>query len=564
MNAFDCSNKTQIPITGSSYDAIAYIAANHPYDNFQSFYYVDNTGTVNDPDACTVAGGQLATIFNYRISIPVGSPYYSWNVVSPHWYDFITHVQSLGFSVSITTPLQTVNQLISDATAGAAAIYAEYKPCLCLPVNNTSIPCPGAISNGASTTNFVGTYTPGTVYYQYDVAEYPAGSGSYWYLTVYPLGMSYPSQIQNPMNLDGWAPCQQSSGMPGGPTGTGIGTGPGGPGPTGGIDCSDFYATSQLIQDDCCKYCDGPPYAPPIPAWCAPYCSCCPPDVTTPASCDCPDIIILMPGTSNEVTIYTNNANATVFDSSSYYLQGDVYELDWSTQGAALVAGQPWLQYQSLPPISQTNPIPYLTSPFWPTVPAGQGTGNYAACATQCLAEPGPSCYVYLAQNTNLSVDTDGDGIPDAPACIPWNDISSQSEIQQQVTCIPLIYENPSDGCDGYPQPSIFADNEFYNLNPDGSWSEWRGKMKQVSRNFYCCVPDSTPPPPPTGKCMPRLTKEEFLMNVSQKPEIRSDVFIERGKTSPFERTQRLAQTPTIGELELHGYGYYKIIEEKY
>ena len=60
------------------------------------------------------------------------------------------------------------------------------------------------------------------------------------------------------------------------------------------------------------------------------------------------------------------------------------------------------------------------------------------------------------------------------------------------------------------------------------------------------------------------LTKEEFLMNVAQKPETRSDVFIERGKTSVFERTQRLAQTPTIGELELHGYGYYKIIEEKY
>ena len=55
-----------------------------------------------------------------------------------------------------------------------------------------------------------------------------------------------------------------------------------------------------------------------------------------------------------------------------------------------------------------------------------------------------------------------------------------------------------------------------------------------------------------------KLTKEEFLMNVCQKPETRSDVFIERGKVSVFEKCQRLAVNPTIGELELHGYGYYK------
>ena len=66
------------------------------------------------------------------------------------------------------------------------------------------------------------------------------------------------------------------------------------------------------------------------------------------------------------------------------------------------------------------------------------------------------------------------------------------------------------------------------------------------------------------NECLPILTKEEFLMNVAQKPETRSDVFIERGKTSVFERTQRLAQTPTIGELELHGYGYYKINEQRF
>ena len=63
--------------------------------------------------------------------------------------------------------------------------------------------------------------------------------------------------------------------------------------------------------------------------------------------------------------------------------------------------------------------------------------------------------------------------------------------------------------------------------------------------------------------CLPRLTKEEFLMNVCQKPETRSDVFIERGKVSVFEKPQRLAQISTIGELSIHGYGYYNILIEK-
>ena len=48
-----------------------------------------------------------------------------------------------------------------------------------------------------------------------------------------------------------------------------------------------------------------------------------------------------------------------------------------------------------------------------------------------------------------------------------------------------------------------------------------------------------------TSGCIPPLTKEE--------------VFIERGKISVFEKPQRLGQIPNLGELELHGYGFYKI-----
>ena len=62
-----------------------------------------------------------------------------------------------------------------------------------------------------------------------------------------------------------------------------------------------------------------------------------------------------------------------------------------------------------------------------------------------------------------------------------------------------------------------------------------------------------------TVGCILPLTKLEVLMNVCQRPEVRSNIFIERGKITVFERPQRLGQTPNLGELELHGYGFYKI-----
>ena len=40
--------------------------------------------------------------------------------------------------------------------------------------------------------------------------------------------------------------------------------------------------------------------------------------------------------------------------------------------------------------------------------------------------------------------------------------------------------------------------------------------------------------------CIPPLTKEEVLMNVCERPETRSNIFIERGKITVFEKPQRL------------------------
>ena len=55
------------------------------------------------------------------------------------------------------------------------------------------------------------------------------------------------------------------------------------------------------------------------------------------------------------------------------------------------------------------------------------------------------------------------------------------------------------------------------------------------------------------------LTKNELLLDFVFDPEIRSDVYVERGKYSGFEQLQRLGEVDNIGDLVRYGYGFFKI-----
>jgi len=56
------------------------------------------------------------------------------------------------------------------------------------------------------------------------------------------------------------------------------------------------------------------------------------------------------------------------------------------------------------------------------------------------------------------------------------------------------------------------------------------------------------------------LTKNEVLLNVIDDAEVQSDVFIDRGKVSAYERVQRLNEVRSIGEIVNYGYGFFNII----
>ena len=63
----------------------------------------------------------------------------------------------------------------------------------------------------------------------------------------------------------------------------------------------------------------------------------------------------------------------------------------------------------------------------------------------------------------------------------------------------------------------------------------------------------------PNDLIMTAITKEEYLLNIVDQPEIFSNVYIERGKVSPFEKVRRLNEVSTVGGLVSYGYGFFKV-----
>lgn len=53
------------------------------------------------------------------------------------------------------------------------------------------------------------------------------------------------------------------------------------------------------------------------------------------------------------------------------------------------------------------------------------------------------------------------------------------------------------------------------------------------------------------------MTKDEALLNVVFQPDVQSNIFIERGKNSALERTERLGEVDNIGDLNRYGYGFF-------
>lgn len=55
------------------------------------------------------------------------------------------------------------------------------------------------------------------------------------------------------------------------------------------------------------------------------------------------------------------------------------------------------------------------------------------------------------------------------------------------------------------------------------------------------------------------ITKNETLIKAVDQPQIQTDVFVERGKNSAYERVQRLGEVDNIGDMINYGYGFFNV-----
>jgi hypothetical protein len=58
------------------------------------------------------------------------------------------------------------------------------------------------------------------------------------------------------------------------------------------------------------------------------------------------------------------------------------------------------------------------------------------------------------------------------------------------------------------------------------------------------------------------ITKNEALMKSVSDVQIFSNVFVERGKNSGYEKVQRLGEVKTLQDMEKYGYGYFKLVNK--
>jgi hypothetical protein len=65
-----------------------------------------------------------------------------------------------------------------------------------------------------------------------------------------------------------------------------------------------------------------------------------------------------------------------------------------------------------------------------------------------------------------------------------------------------------------------------------------------------------------TNTSLSAITKEEYLFGIVSTPEVKSDVFIDRGIVSVFEPHLILSEVKNLGELTRYGNGYYNITRE--
>ena len=88
--------------------------------------------------------------------------------------------------------------------------------------------------------------------------------------------------------------------------------------------------------------------------------------------------------------------------------------------------------------------------------------------------------------------------------------------------------------------------------NPDLKWIQDLGRepitIVGLTENNLTAVP---------------ITKDEVLLKVIDQAQVQTNVFVERGKNSAYERVQRLGEVDNLGDMINYGYGFFNVIDKE-
>lgn len=65
-----------------------------------------------------------------------------------------------------------------------------------------------------------------------------------------------------------------------------------------------------------------------------------------------------------------------------------------------------------------------------------------------------------------------------------------------------------------------------------------------------------------TNTSLSAITKQEYLMSIISPPEIKNELFIERGQISVFENHLRLSEVESLDHLVRYGNGFYNVVNQ--
>ena len=160
--------------------------------------------------------------------------------------------------------------------------------------------------------------------------------------------------------------------------------------------------------------------------------------------------------------------------------------------------------------------------------------------------------YIFSGDAENVVSAQTSNNYTTVPFPVSGNTQSRLSELAQYgpkkyMVGVPVIYRNQIWGVIDGIEPNIYTaytinQVQYYDF-PNGV-SIYYAESSGLTENNITAVP---------------ITKDEILIKVIDQPQILTNVFVERGKNSAYERIQRLGEVDNLGDMINYGYGYYGV-----